>query len=517
MMRRTVRFRSAALRRLRPRAGRPPAPGVSRSCADHPATAGPRARRRRPRRRGAARHQRPGTALRLRPRTLPPGARLTVHVVDPAPPGAGRVWRTAQSARAADEHRGLAGDPVHRRQRGLRGPDTPGPEPVRVGGTRTPTRRLGPDDYPTRAPATAAIWSGSSPQVRAQAPARGDGRGAPGPRRCGSTRPPDGRADPHPRRRPTVLTGLSAVVLAQGHLPVVADADAATPRRLRRPRTACATVPPANPADVDLSPRRPGRTGAAARPRPQLLRPHGAADDGPRRPFRPRPTTGALRYLPSGREPRLYAGSRRGIPYQARGDNAKGPHGRHHPLVLTAEVIAGFRKRADSGEAPDFLHRDMAAGGEGGGDGLLRGAAAARCGRRPPLATSGTASSPRPHRGPEEAAVLDGFGDRAGRPLVLGPDRRGRTRTRSSPTPAACRDWLLGHLREDAAQAALGNVAGPAEGGPGRAARPAQRAAADRRPRRARRRLPPGPPGPLVHPAQRLPVHRPAAAPRSRR
>src|SRR6185436_16402200 len=62
----------------------------------------------------------------------------------------------------------------------------------------------------------------------------------------------------------------------------------------------------------------------------------------------------SLRYHPSGREPRLYAGSRRGVPYQARGDNAKGPYGRHLPLVLTAEVIAGFRKRADSGEAPDF-------------------------------------------------------------------------------------------------------------------------------------------------------------------
>lgn len=31
------------------------------------------------------------------PDLLPPGARLTVHVVDPAPPGPGRVWRTAQS------------------------------------------------------------------------------------------------------------------------------------------------------------------------------------------------------------------------------------------------------------------------------------------------------------------------------------------------------------------------------------------------------------------------------------
>ncbi|MFF3144277.1 FAD/NAD(P)-binding protein, partial [Streptomyces sp. NPDC057927] len=31
------------------------------------------------------------------PELLPPGARLTVHMVDPSPPGPGRVWRTAQS------------------------------------------------------------------------------------------------------------------------------------------------------------------------------------------------------------------------------------------------------------------------------------------------------------------------------------------------------------------------------------------------------------------------------------
>lgn len=30
------------------------------------------------------------------PDLLPPGTRLTVHVVDPAPPGPGRVWRSAQ-------------------------------------------------------------------------------------------------------------------------------------------------------------------------------------------------------------------------------------------------------------------------------------------------------------------------------------------------------------------------------------------------------------------------------------
>ena len=31
------------------------------------------------------------------PELLPPGAHLTVHVIDPSPPGPGRVWRPTQS------------------------------------------------------------------------------------------------------------------------------------------------------------------------------------------------------------------------------------------------------------------------------------------------------------------------------------------------------------------------------------------------------------------------------------
>ena len=49
---------------------------------------------------------------------------------------------------------------------------------------------------------------------------------------------------------------------------------------------------------------------------------------------------GRLVYLPSGREPQLYAGSRRGIPYHARGENEKGAHGRYMPRLLTPETIA---------------------------------------------------------------------------------------------------------------------------------------------------------------------------------
>ncbi|KAA0780485.1 FAD/NAD(P)-binding protein [Bacillus sp. BB56-3] len=58
---------------------------------------------------------------------------------------------------------------------------------------------------------------------------------------------------------------------------------------------------------------------------------------------------GNLIYEPSGLEPYMIAGSRRGIPYHARGENEKGSSGRHLPLLLTADVIKEFHIRAQQG------------------------------------------------------------------------------------------------------------------------------------------------------------------------
>src|SRR5262249_14718806 len=65
-----------------------------------------------------------------------------------------------------------------------------------------------------------------------------------------------------------------------------------------------------------------------------------------------------LSYVPSGCEPRLVAGSRRGVPYHARGKNQKGPFGRHEPRYVTAEVIERLRACADAG-APANFRRDI--------------------------------------------------------------------------------------------------------------------------------------------------------------
>ncbi|WP_312755589.1 FAD/NAD(P)-binding protein [Rummeliibacillus suwonensis] len=63
---------------------------------------------------------------------------------------------------------------------------------------------------------------------------------------------------------------------------------------------------------------------------------------------------GKLKYKKSGNEPKLYAGSRRGIPYHARGENEKGVAIRHNPLFITEEVIENFRKKVDNGQKINF-------------------------------------------------------------------------------------------------------------------------------------------------------------------
>ncbi|PIM73087.1 FAD-binding protein [Streptomyces sp. JV178] len=411
------------------------------------------------------------------PELLPSGIRLTVHVVDPAPPGPGQVWRTAQSPRllmntVASQVTLFTDESVD-----CSGPIRPGPslhewaaDRADPGGPPAP----GPDDYPTRAQygrylewVFAETVRGAPPAIRV---------------RTHRTRAVHLDDAPDGSQRLTLATGhvladLAAVVLAQGHLPTAPDEE-------ERRTTAYAArhglrhLPPANPADLDLSSLAPGEpvllrglglnffdhmalltTGRGGR----FVYDRDEEEPGVR-------LAGSPRYLPSGREPRLYAGSRRGVPYQARGDNAKGPYGRHVPLVLTPEVIAGFRKRADSGEAPDFLAEiwplvakevetvyyealrrrqgeqatgQEATGGRTAGDDAFRERFLAA-----------------PHRSRQEAAVLDEFGvpegdrwswERVSRPyagLVF-------------PDPGAWRAWLLAHLREDAARAALGNVAGP--------------------------------------------------------
>lgn len=379
---------------------------------------------------------------------LVPGTRLTVHVLDPSPPGPGRVWHTMQSSEllmntVASQVTLFTDESVD-----CSGPIRTGPSLYTWATKAEPG--LGPDDYPTRAQYGRYLeWVfsevvGRAPrEVEIEVHAARVVRLGEGPNDLQTLTLSTGRT----------LSGLAAVVLAQGHLPLVADPA-------QQQLTAYAEqhdllhVQPSNPADVDLTSLAPDE--------PVLLRGLGLVffdymalltkDRGGR--FTSTPS--GLHYHPSGNEPRLYAGSRRGVPHQARGDNEKGPYGRRTPLVLTEEVIARFHKRANSGDVPDFLEEIWPLVTKEVEtvyyEGVLGPHGSGRLDFRDRFLAT-------PHDSPQEAQLLAEFGiseanrwswDRISRPSD------GRTFT----TAGVWRDWLIGYLREDAKQAALGNVEG---------------------------------------------------------
>jgi hypothetical protein len=236
-------------------------------------------------------------------------------------------------------------------------------------------------------------------------------------------------------------------VLAQGHV-----SARLTPQQERTASLArihhLTYLTPANPAEVDLSGVEPGE--------PVLLRGLGlnffdylalfTAGRGGE--FHRSGTR--LRYVPSGREPLLYASSRRGVPYHARGENEKGAFGRYLPRLLTPERIAELRGRPVrfTTDLWPLISREVECVYY---ETLLeaRGRGAERAGFGEKYLTA-----------PDSVAVLDAYGiDQADRwdwELLTRP-YRGRAFT----DRAAFRDWLLDYLATDVAHARAGNVRGP--------------------------------------------------------
>lgn len=330
-------------------------------------------------------------------RKSPRWSRVTVHVVDPDPPGSGRVWRPSQSRHLlmntvasqvtvfTDDSVSIEGPleegpSLYQWAKDLAAHPAPGPvtgpatEPAAgpATGAAAPVagvaavppsaqvlaeaRALGPDTYPTRAlygqyltwafghviqnaPAhvTVRVHPVRAVRLEDSGAAQGSGAGQDGGSggRGGQTVVlEDG----------TRLAGLSAVVLAQGHVPARLSAAEQELAGFAA-RHGLTYIAPANPADVDLSVIAPGQE--------VLLRGLGlnffdylALFTHARGGLFVRDGGGRLVYRPSGREPVIHAGSRRGVPYQARGENEKGPHGRYLPRLLTAQYVAALRERA---------------------------------------------------------------------------------------------------------------------------------------------------------------------------
>lgn len=383
---------------------------------------------------------------------LAPGSRLTVHVVDPSPPGAGRVWRTDQSQQLLMNTVSSQITMYTDNSVTCEGPICPGPSlhewAVTVGGQT----ELGPDDYPTRALYGRYLeWvfketvrnapEGIEVEVHAARAVRLDD----GPGGTQVLTLSNGRA----------IYGLAAVMLALGHLPLLKSpeeiqlATHAARHNLRY-------IEPSNPADVELAAIAPGE--------PVFLRGLGlnffdymALLTMGRGGRFTRTSSGNLQYHPSGSEPRMIAGSRRGIPYQSRGANAKGVDGRHYPLLLTEDKIAGFRKRAESGTPPDFLSEIWPIVAKEVETVyyrlLLKHEGKKYAGFQERYLAV-------PYGSPQETEILDEFGVSAEKRWSW--DRISKPQgKRTFASANEWRDWLITYLRQDAEEAALNNVDGP--------------------------------------------------------
>ncbi|GAA2357084.1 FAD/NAD(P)-binding protein [Dactylosporangium salmoneum] len=370
---------------------------------------------------------------------------ITVHLVDPGEPGPGAVWRTDQSRllltnTVAAQITVYTDDSV-----AIAGPVEPGPSLHAWARDQADAeaRRLGPDDYPSRslygrylADCFARIAAAAPGHVtvrvyRSRAVAIADTSGVPGGPQ--GARLADG----------TRLHHLDAVVLAQGHVPAALPPAQARTASLARVH-GLTYLPQANPADIDLSAL---PAGAAV-----LVRGLGLnffdyvalLTEG--RGGRFEREGGALRYLPSGREPTLYATSRRGVPSHARGENQKGASGRHVPRVLTPAVVEDLRRRRGGLRFARDLWPLIAAEVETVYYTTLLGV------QDPDAFVARYLDDPRrllDEHGVDPAARWDW--ERLARPA-------GRRRFAGRAEFTA---WVLEHLREDVRQARQGNVGGP--------------------------------------------------------
>lgn len=378
---------------------------------------------------------------------------VLVHLVDPAAAGSGAVWRTDQSPllltnTVASQITIFTDDSSQ-----LQGPIEPGPslyEWSRGLGedpTENEARRLGPDSYPSRAlygrylqMALCRTLDRAPEHVRVHvhhswAVALADTDGVVG--------GPQGlRLDDGTR-----LHGLDAVVLALGHRPArptPREAQAASLARIHD----LFYVPPSNPADVDLTSVPAGE--------PVLLRGLGlnffdyttllTVGRGGRFVA----TDAGLRYEPSGREPQLFASSRRGVPYHSRGENEKGTAGRHDPLVVTEEALTALPRPIDfTRDLWPMIDREVQV--------VYYGTLLADLGHDRDEVVAGLLDLP---LGADPAPLLDRWD-------VPGEERWSWPRLARpfADREFADRDdfgrWLVAYLRTDVAEARRGNVSGP--------------------------------------------------------
>ena len=396
------------------------------------------------------------------------GVPIDVHVIDPYRPGSGRIWRTDQSPHllmntVACQVTLFTDDSV-----AMDGPVAPGPSLYEwarmVVRTRYANRhdeatlaeahRLGPDDYPTRAfygryldwvfhevswraPMNVSVFAHQARVAGVtDAPERGG-------RQCVLL---EGGGQ---------LDGVDAVVLALGHVNAHLTQSEAELAEFALCR-GLVYIPPANPADVNLF--------AVRARQPVIIRGLGLnffdylalLTVGRGGHFEH--SRGRLQYRSSGLEPHIHAGSRRGIPYHARGENEKGPFGRHQPAVLTPEAVKQLRDRAEQDGGLNF-RRDVWPLVTAEVEGVYYTALVKARGLRFTVRRFHEHAVATPRRESELARLLDEYG--------VTPDLRWDWERIAEPHKGRVfdsaddfRTWLMDHLDSDVAAARAGNVSG---------------------------------------------------------
>jgi hypothetical protein len=278
----------------------------------------------------------------------PPPGRLDIHVVDPHRAGAGRIWRADQSELLWMNSTTRDTTVFTDESVTCEGPVVPGPAldewiagPGRAvlirQGLAAEANRLGPGDFASRRVlshylrwafdrAVAALPQGIRlVEHRTRAVAVGEDRTS-------------GRQTIH--LADGTRLPADVLVLAQGFLDRELTPDE-TRLTAAAGRHGLTYVPPGYTADLDLSELRAGE--------PVLVRGFGLAfidlmvlvTQGRGGRFEERPD-GMLTYLPSGREPVLHVGSRRGVPYHAKIGYAVPGSVPIAPVYFTVEAVTAL-------------------------------------------------------------------------------------------------------------------------------------------------------------------------------
>lgn len=372
---------------------------------------------------------------------------LVIHVVDPFPPGSGRIWREQQSPQLLMNTVSSQVSQFTDESIDCSGPIRPGPSLhgwLQSHDSDADQGRRGPDDYPSRrlygrylrwvfdrvvadAPDTVRVVVHRATAVALEDADNGQ---------CVTL--DDGNR----------LAGMDAVVLSLGH----SDTELTGKERQLAgfaERHGLRYFPPANPADLDFDKIDAGEAVGVRGLGLAFFDVLALVMEG--RGGRFVPSDKGLRYRPSGREPTLYAGAHHGIPDYARGRNQKGVAGKHRPRFLTADAAHRVRENPEAtfrrdvwplldAEVRTVYYQALVAqrGGSSAASNFLKDY----------LSEPDDPGTLRRHG---LTASDEWSWERLGQPW----------RPHEFSDHATFNQWLLGHLREDIGHAEVGNVDDP--------------------------------------------------------